>query len=290
LVIVLALVVLLGAVGVGDAPASRRLQAQLVKIPAALDQTTALPLALGLPLPDAGDGIGPGSHLLMNFDGVSATYGCTANYVWSDGNRTYLGAAGHCFVPPGKTSTAGPGADWNPAGTHVRVCISGCYFGGQLGFIVTGTTADLGPVAYGRQTLNGQDVGNDFGIVVIPTALASLVRPTMPVWGGPQGVAPIDVGSALCLYGNAGGLGEVFATKARPGVGTGNDGSSWLAIIPSFQGDSGAAVDVCGVGTSAAGGILTHLVIDAGVIAGTTVSRAIAMATEAGLNIHVVNG
>jgi hypothetical protein len=84
-------------------------------------------------------------------------------------------------------------------------------------------------------------------------------------------------------------LGEVFLTKARAGVGIGSDGKSWRADIPSLEGDSGSAVNICGSPAPAAG-ILTHRVIGLGLIAGTTVGRAAAMAQEAGLQVHVVDG
>ncbi|MDQ1495824.1 MAG: hypothetical protein QOG69_2307 [Actinomycetota bacterium] len=284
------LVALALVVSAEPAPAATpRVQRLRINLGTVTATRTVLPSAL--PTPSAGDQIGPGSHLLMTMDGDANTYGCTANFVWASGSQQYLGAAGHCFLPADKTATAGPGADYNPSKTHVKVCVSGCSFGGQTGFIITGTLVDLGPVAYARQTLNGADVGNDFGLVTIPASLSSRVNPTMPVWGGPQGTSTITTGSPLCLYGNAAGLGEMFATKARAGVGVLSDASMWEGDIASFEGDSGSAVDVCGAtGVPQAAGILTHLVIGAGVIAGTTVSRARAMATEAGLSITIVSG
>jgi hypothetical protein len=286
------LVALTVGVSAGPAPAATpRLQRQMANLTGRPNATrTVLPSAL--PTPDAGDRIGPGSHLIMTMDGDPNLYGCTANFVWKGGGATYLGAAGHCFLPPTATATAGPGHDYDPSHTHVKVCVSSCSFGGQIGFSITGTLVDLGPVAYARQTEGGQDVGNDFGLVTIPTWLSSLVRTTMPVWGGPQGTATISAGSPVCLYGNAAGLGEVFATKARAGVGGESNASAWSAFIPSFEGDSGSAVEVCGLtGAPQAAGILTHLVAGgAGIIAGTTVGKAEQMATQAGLAITVQSG
>lgn len=289
-VVVVALAVLLVGAGAGEAPAARpRFQRQILTVSPLANQTVTVPL-MSAPGPDAADRIGPGSHLLITMDGDTSTYSCTANFVWTSGGQSYLGAAGHCFLPANKTATHGPGNDYNPGATHVKVCISGCLFGGQLGFIVTGTLVDLGPVAYARQSANGQDVGNDFGVVRIPAGLAGYVNPSMPVWGGPTGFGGIGLGSPVCMYGNAQGLGEIFLTKARLGIGTSSDGSAWHANIPSLPGDSGAAVQVCGLGAPVAAGILTHLAPDLGVIAGTTVARAMAMATEAGLGLQVVMG
>jgi hypothetical protein len=241
------------------------------------DQT--VPTATPDPL---ANGIGPGSHLLMEMAG--GLYGCTANFVWKDSStgKLYLGAAGHCFLPEGTVATAGPGADYNPAQTSVRVCVSGCYFGGESGFSIQGTTVALGPVAYSRQTQGGVDVGNDFGVVEIPSALYSLVRNNVPVWGGPTSVKSTTVGDSLCLYGNGVGLGEVFATKARAGISEGGTATYWAGAIPSSPGDSGSAVETC---TGAAIGLLTHIAPGYGGIVGTTVGQAKSMATQAGLNL-----
>jgi hypothetical protein len=290
--IVSVLVLLALAVGAADAPAaSPRTQRLMANLTGMSDGTrTVMPAAL--PTADAGDRIGPGSHLIMHMDGDTNTYGCTANFVWTDGVQNYLGAAGHCFLPADKAATAGPGADYDASKTHVKVCVSGCSFGGQTGFEITGTLVELGAIAYARQIRHGVDVGNDFGLVAIPSSLAGYVQPAMPVWGGPQGTTTVAAGSSLCLYGNGGGVGEVFATKARPGLGVLADATKWEGDIPAFEGDSGAAVEVCdGVGVPQAAGIVTHLYVDTGVLAGTTVARARKLTkTDAGIFITLVNG
>ncbi|MFZ6002973.1 MAG: hypothetical protein ACOYXM_03490 [Actinomycetota bacterium] len=238
----------------------------------------------GVPAPNAGDGIGPGAYLLIDqTDGN--TYICTANFVWQDqSGKRYLGAAGHCFLPP-----EGPEASLGDPGqyvTRVQVCVSGCTFGGQLGSAFTGELADLGDVAYARQS----DVGNDFGLVEIPAGTTG-VRYNVPVWGGPSGTpATPDPGDTVCLYGNAGGLGEVFATKARFGVAGVSDDDAWFASIPSAPGDSGSAVVSCPMLTGgAAAGVLTHLATNGtGFIAGTTIEQAKQLAAQVGLQISIV--
>jgi len=260
------------------------------------DQTTTLTETdlQHIPLPAAAVNIGPGSHLLITMAG--GTYGCTANFVWNGGGKSYLGAAGHCYLPEGKTATHGPGADYNPAGTSVRVCISGCSFGGETGFIITGTTVTLGPVAYARQTEGGADVGHDFGIVEIPTSQASRIRPSMPVWGGPIGTELVTLGKPLCHYGNGVGVGEVYPTMGRMGVGmSGGSGISFQMDSAAAPGDSGSAVNACGTDSGGvhgkgAVGVLTHLGVGLGFVLGTTVSQAASMATQAGLSITIVNG
>ncbi len=268
--------------------------AQFSRLRERLLQVVEAPPRQGPPLPAEADGIGPGSHLLITMPG--GTFGCTASFVWKDTlGRLYLGAAGHCFLPEGKTSTHGGDADYDPRSTTVRACIAACTNGGQSGFLLTGTLATLGPVAYARQTLGGVDVGNDFGIVRIPDGLRNLVRTHVPVWNGPLDEGTMKLGDVAVHYGNAAALGEAWPTMARAGVGMGATSARWLANTPAFQGDSGAAM-LSAAQTTAneavegvhAIGTLTHLVVSTGVVAGTTMARSKAMALEAGLTIAPV--
>jgi hypothetical protein len=278
----------------GSAPAGR---------PAILDVTGWHYTTAGTPLPSAADGIGPGSYLLITTTDVSsgspAQFICTANFVWDGTGGPYLGAAGHCFLPENKDAYVGK----DPYVTKVEVCVSGCLFGGQLGAGFAGTFKTLGAVVYARQLRGDLDIGNDFGLVRIPSGLTKLIRPSVPVWGGPAGSAVIGTGTPVCLYGNGDGVGEVFATKARTGVGViQGDGDlgekgAWFADVPSAPGDSGSAVVNCapsasGLSGTTAVGILTHLVVgDPGVVAGTTVAQAIAMVKkDLGKSITLRNG
>ncbi len=130
--------------------------------------------------------------------------------------------------------------------------------------------------------------GHDFGVVQIPSSLLGSLRPAVPVWGGPSGSEAPSAGTLACLYGNAVGLGEVFATKARAGVLIPDvifdEPGAWFAAMPSLQGDSGSAVVDCVTGGAI--GILTHITTNG--IAGTTVAQAKTLATEAGLSLSIV--
>jgi hypothetical protein len=260
----------------------------------AIRQTAVVPLALVTPA--MAQNIGPGSHLLIEIPGAG-TFGCTANFVWANGGARYLGAAGHCFIPEGTTATHGPGADYDASGVQVSVCVSNCSFGGETGFTVTGNLVRLGAVAYARQTADSGDIGNDFGVVTIPSSLAPMIRPSMPVFGGPGTVETVAQGTPLCHYGNGVVVGETFVTMARVGVGGGSTPSYWMGDLAAAPGDSGSAVVTCGLsgvdirGRGAAG-VLTHLGVEVGLqhgfVFGTTTARAIEMATEAGLSLSVV--
>ncbi|HLE46888.1 MAG TPA: PKD domain-containing protein [Candidatus Thermoplasmatota archaeon] len=246
------------------------------------------------PVPASSSGIGPGSPMLQTIPG-EGTFICTANFVFRDGAKYYLGAAGHCFLPEGKKATHGSGADYNAGSVEVEVCVASCFFGGQLtGFL--GDMRTLGTVAYARQTGPGGDIGNDFGVVEIPASLHSLIRPAMPVWLGPTGARSEEgFGTPVVHYGNGIDAGTVFVTKGRTGTSL-NDGiaNSWQANILINGGDSGSAINHAAAsadsdvlrGTDALG-IITHGLIVPGVPLGwgTTIARAKAMATEANLQL-----
>jgi hypothetical protein len=256
--------------------------------------TTTVPLAAVTPA--MAQNIGPGSHLLIEIPGAG-TFGCTANFVWASGSTRYLGAAGHCFIPEGTTATHGTGADFNASGVRVSVCVSNCSFGGQSGFVVTGNMVALGAVAYARQTAADGDIGNDFGVVAIPASLAAMVRPSMPVFGGPATVEEVAQFQPLCHYGNGVLVGETFLTMARIGVAGGSTPAYWMGDLAAAPGDSGSAVVTCDVnGTDVRGrgaaGVLTHLGVEVGTahgfVFGTTIGRAIEMAREANLSLALV--
>ena len=282
---------------------------------AAPTQPTVNPLVLhvsggasptDLPGPTSADGVGPGEMIVITQG--SSVLGCTANFVWTDssGNR-YLGTAGHCLLP---SNVAEAGASQlAKLDTDIQICTKSCLFGGQTGFLldpVVGNMLDLGAAGYyARQYPNGQPnvLGDDFALIALPAG--TTVRPAVPVWGGPTGPGTIGTGSPVCFYGNAAGLGEVFATKARTGIGMGEQAdpapnqaiSPWYANVPAFEGDSGSAVVNCtpgagGLTGTTAVGILTDLVAGGtGVVEGTTVAQAVQMvAADLHLSISLVNG
>lgn len=257
--------------------------------------------------PNVARNIGPGSAIIITIPN-EGRFGCTANFVWSAGATLYLGAAGHCFLPAAKTATHGEAPDYDASGVSVIVCVEDC--GGNFrSNQLVGTWVPLGRVAYARQSdPTGQEgVGNDFGVVEIPAEAVPLVRPEMPVWGGFEGSEDLDFGKYGCHYGNGLGVGEVFLTKARVGVGGGHEADYWMGDFIGAFGDSGSGMVTCESDGATfhgerAAGVLTHLGVgtgdvqyrnlkmkaEHGVIFGTTIGRAIQMATEAGLQLSLV--
>jgi hypothetical protein len=300
------LVLATGSLGLESAlPAGDGLQAQAVRLRQPISGYTdiddlAQPQRDGVPpLPEDAVGIGPGSPILTTIPG-EGTFICTANFLYQDGTRWFLGAAGHCFLPEGKKATHGSGADYNAGSVVTEVCVDFCYFGGEL----TGLLGDfvrLGSVAYARQTGPGGDIGNDFGVVEIPASVVSagLLRAELPVWEGPTGANGNEgTGQLLAHYGNGIDSGSFFATKGRLGTSL-NDGvaNSWQANLEINGGDSGspvvhAAVDPSTdvvVGTQALGLVTHGLITGAVPLAwGTSITQAISMATQANLHLTLV--
>lgn len=257
--------------------------------------------------PAGPEGLGPGTPILITIPN-EGRFGCTANFVWREGETLYLGAAGHCFLPAVLKATHGEGADYDASGVTVQACVSGCEGNFRTATLV-GTMVDLGRVAYARQTdpTGTEDVGNDFGVVEIPVAAAHLVRPEMAVWGAFKGVDEMDFGKLACHYGNGVGAGETFPTKARTGIGGGADANAWYGDFAGSPGDSGSGIMGCKPSSltlagEGAIGILTHLgvavgdvkykgiktKVEHGFVLGTTIRRAIEMGREAGLNLSLV--
>lgn len=257
-----------------------------------LDTTVISPAELAAP--EQAVDVGPGTHLVIEIP-KEGTFGCTANFVWADGSTNYLGAAGHCFLPPTATATHGTDADYDASGVKVFACVRECTNGGVTGFLVTGELVELGSVDYARQeeTKGGKQVGFDFGVAEIPAGVG--VRTEMPVFGGPETTGSLRAGDLVCHYGNGVGFGELYPTMGRTAVGLFEyEGAFFFEGLGSF-GDSGSAVQTCvtdaedGLRGDAAIGIFTHLTSIG--LAGTTVAQAIDMAADdANLQLSPVLG
>lgn len=230
-----------------------------------------------IPLPEEAVGIGPGSRLHIWFDHLGYGALCTANFIWRDAaGRLYLGTAGHCLLPGVETSDQiPPEAQIRPT-VLVRDCdLSGC----------TPEFVDLGEIAYARQS----GIGRDFGIVRIPPSLYALLRPSMPVWGGPVAEGLVEAGEPVGHYGHGWLFNGQFVTRGRAGVGvgTGYSGRPVYAAGWAVGGDSGSALNVLGPSGFEAAGIVTHAA-PTGLFIGTTIRSAKAIAAEGGLEIAPV--
>lgn len=250
---------------------------------------------VSVPAAGPSTGIGPGSLMLVTIPG-DGTYLCTAAFVMKSGAKYYLSTAGHCVLPESTKATHGPGADYNADGVRVRVCVAQCFVGGELSGILWNSVT-LGNVAYARQTGTGGDIGNDFGLVEIPSSQYGLIRADMPLWGGPASQhSGSTTLSPVVHFGNGIDSGTTFATQGRAGLGLGNDASSWDAAISINGGDSGSAISVAKASTAGltgdgALGVVTHGIVTGGVPLGwgTLLAKGKSMAaSDAGISLTLV--
>lgn len=262
------------------------------------------------PTPGVQTGIGPGSAMRQGV-GSQPSFICTAAFLLRDPytGTYYLSTAGHCLVreetdPAPYTGAANP----DKVDSLIQVCVAGC-LDNALGI---GTYVDIKakegfhPVAFAQSG----GVGLDFGIVQLPADLHDELRPDLPMWGGPTGLASASDGAdSVVFYGHGSyccpGVGAVAsrtpADQGRAGVYQGAGASSWEALGWSSPGDSGSGVSlgVAGGGDGLAGGkalgVLTHgtyLVNPAAsvpIFTGTMLSKGLEMVRAAtGLQLELV--
>ena len=164
---------------------------------------------------------------------------CTANFIFTSGGEVYIGYAAHCAGTGGSTETNGCDSGSLPLGTPVEV---------------TGADA-LGSLAYSSwlamqeegETDAGACAGNDFALVRLDPADHDKVNPSIPFWGGPQGINTdgISLGESVYSYGNS-SLRPVDSPLSRKeGLGVQTTNGGWThtlyTLSPGIPGDSGSA-------------------------------------------------
>jgi hypothetical protein len=163
---------------------------------------------------------------------------CTSNFVFSDGGSTYIGQAAHCSGTGTATDTDGCTSQSLPIGTAVEV---------------TGATKP-GTLVYNSWiTMQGKGetdadtcAYNDLALVKLDPADAGRVNPSVPGFGGPNGVAeaPTNLGDTVYSYGNSELRGGVAQLSPKQGVVVQNEGGGWsrtlYTVTPGVPGDSGS--------------------------------------------------
>lgn len=204
---------------------------------------------------------------------------CTSNFVFSNGTDVFLGQAAHCAGTEGPATTSGCDAGSMPLGTPVTV--QGASHPGTLVYSSWLTMQQIG------ETDTDTCAGNDFALVKLDPADATVTNPSVPVFGGPTGVDTDGSasGEAVYTYGNSplrGGL-EQLSPKSGRTLETTNGGWTYtiFTLTPGLPGDSGSGV------LSANGealGILVTLSIapTPGTNGVSDLSRALAYANEHG--------
>jgi hypothetical protein len=183
-------------------------------------------------------------------------YGCTANFIYSNGSQYFIGTAGHCVDKVGQA-------------VYMQVNTPG----------VGASIANVGTVS---KFVNG-GVGNDYSVIAIAPGFT--VDPKLPQ-GGPQGIYTGCGPTAVLHYGHGYGV-AVAQGKLEGGLATNwyDDGYGWTGA--GAPGDSGSAV-VTADGFQAAGDF-THLIVDIGAYPGSDLAGTRITKILAGTGLSLVN-
>jgi hypothetical protein len=170
---------------------------------------------------------------------ITAGAQCTANFVFTDGVKVYIGQAAHCSGTGGNTETNGCLSGTLPVGTPVTV--KGASKSGTMVYNSWATMQAKGE--------SDPDICqyNDLAIIELDPADYARVNPSIPFWGGPVGVntAGTVFGDTVYTYGNSSLRGGITQLSPKRGTSLGDGGSGWshdvYTATPGIPGDSGSA-------------------------------------------------
>jgi hypothetical protein len=173
---------------------------------------------------------------------------CTSNFIFTRGSDTYIGQAAHCSSTGAATDTDGCTSASLPLGTRVE--IDGASVRGTLAY-----NSWLSMQAHGE----GNDetcAYNDLALVRIDPADVAKVNPTIPDFGGPNGVGTAAAGQQVYTYGNSSLRQGITLLSPKNGVVVETSPGGWshtaYTLTPGIPGDSGSAFlnrDGAAVGT-----------------------------------------
>jgi hypothetical protein len=162
---------------------------------------------------------------------------CTSNFVFQEGTNVYIGQAAHCSGTGGQTETNGCTSGSLPIGTAVEV--KGASKPGTLAYNSWLTMQASG------ETDPDTCAYNDLALIRLDPADVGKVNPSVPGFGGPNGVGTVaGLGSTVYSYGNSELRGGVTKLSPKQGVVVQNEGGGWshnvLTLSPGVPGDSGS--------------------------------------------------
>jgi len=228
----------------------------------------AVPLALSgpdqagaqsLPTQPPANTVQPGIQLLVPQPGSPGSFAeCTANFVYSNGANTYIGMAAHCASAGTSSTQTDCTTPVLPDGTPVYIGEGPVYLDQNGNLSVGEDTAgpEVGPMVYNSwvtmqndgmaDASTAQCQYNDLALVEVQGPWT--VNPTVPIWGGPNGVATTApaLGSTVYSYQNSALRLGVSALSPKIGLSLGDTpgSSGWSHIVetvtPGIPGDSGS--------------------------------------------------
>lgn len=209
--------------------------------PSALAAPAQAPVEAGTPVVT---GWAPAGRAAIHPGVVTDTVGggsCTANFVFTMGERVFLGQAAHCAGTGAATETDGCSSATAPLGTEVTIR-------GSDGRARTGGIAYSSWVAMQADGETDADTCayNDFALVELSSGDAADVNPSVPFFGGPTGLheGGLRAGSRVLGYGNS--PTRLGVDALRPKVGSvvsttpGGFGHEVYTVNPGIPGDSGS--------------------------------------------------
>lgn len=165
---------------------------------------------------------------------------CTANFVYTDGDRLYLGQAAHCAGFGSSTDVNGCLAESRPLGTPVE--IQGADHPGSLAYSSWQTMQDVG-----ETDLNACRF-NDFALVELHPEDHPKVNPSLPFFGGPVGLDTDGTrfGETVSSYGSSTLRLGLTPLSPKVGLSLGTQAGGWshpvYTVTPGVPGDSGSGV------------------------------------------------
>ena len=160
---------------------------------------------------------------------------CTANFLFTDGTTTYLGQAAHCSGTGAATDTNGCTTGSLPIGTPVT-------FAGFTGTLAYNSWLTM---QANHETDANTCAFNDLALIAMPAAAVAVANPSVPVFGGPTGLAPAPAaGTNVYSYGNSSLRLGLTPTSPKRGVTLGPASGGWTSsvytVTPGIPGDSGS--------------------------------------------------
>lgn len=162
---------------------------------------------------------------------------CTSNFIFTEGSDVFIGQAAHCSGTGAATETNGCDSGSQPLGTAVEID----------GASRPGTMVYNSWIAMQQAGESGQEACdyNDFALVKIDPADVGKVNPSIPNFGGPEGIGTASSGDQVYTYGNSSLRGGLTLLSPKNGAVVSRTPGGWsyslYTVTPGIPGDSGSA-------------------------------------------------
>ena len=162
---------------------------------------------------------------------------CTSNFVFTQGSDVFIGQAAHCSGTGAATETDGCDSGSLPIGTKVDVDGAGTQgtlvYNSWLSMQAAGES-DEETCAY-----------NDLALVKLAPSDVAKVNPSIPNFGGPEGIGTASSGEQVYTYGNSSLRGGITLLSPKNGAVVSTTAGGWsyslYTLTPGIPGDSGSA-------------------------------------------------